>query len=126
MQVQPLGLGVGEGLTDPRQGAGDHDLVGQLGVLAAAGGPLVVDVGPHGLENGQAGLVVGLLSPHQDGQGAVPGPGVSSGDRRVQHPEAPGRPLAVQPLGQGGAGGGHVDEVRSRQPPGSRMLPGWK
>ena len=81
-------------------------------MLAAARLSLVIQVGAHGPEQGQAGLVVRLIAAHQNGQCAVFRPGVAAGDRRVQHMEAPGRALSVQPLRQRGAGGGHVDEIR--------------
>ena len=80
-------------------------------MLAEAGGTLVEDALAHGLEQGQAGVEIGLLTAHHDGQSAVFGPGVPAGDRRVQGMEPTGGSLGIDALGQLGVGGGHVDEV---------------
>ena len=110
-QIQPLGLGISDGLTNTGECAADHDLIGQFGMLAAAGLPLIVDIGSHGPEHRQAGLIVLPVTTHQNGQCPSFGTGVTAGDRRIQHPQAPLLSTGIDPLRQGGAGSGHVDQV---------------
>ena len=108
--VQALRLGIGQGFTHAGERSGDHDLVGHLGVLAAARRTKIGDVGAHGPENGEASVKIRPVTAHQDGQGARLGAAVPAGDRSIQHPQAPGGALPVNALGQGGAGGGHIHE----------------
>ena len=110
VQVQAVGSGVGEGLAHAGQGPGDGDLVGQLGVLARAGGAHVDDNPAHGLEEGEAGVKVGPVAAYQDGQSARLCAGVAAGDRRVQRPQAPGLARLPDAPGQGGGAGGHVHD----------------
>ena len=79
-------------------------------MLAVACGTEIGDVSAHCLENGEASVEICLIAAYQNGKRSSTGPAVTAGDGGVQHSQSPGGALLVDPLGQGGAGGGHVDE----------------
>ena len=113
IHIQPHGAGVGDGLADAGQRAGDGDLVGHLRVLAAAGRAHIANAAAHGLENGNGALKGLAVAADHDGQCAGARARVAAGNGGVQRQKALRRGLGIDALRQARAGGGHVDDQRA-------------
>ena len=112
-RIQPARLAVAHGLGHARHAARDGDLIGHLGVLAAARAAGERDALAHGLKQRTAGLKIRLVAAHHNAQGRVARPAVAAADGRIQRLQPPRLRLGRDALPKGGAGGGHVDKVRA-------------
>ena len=113
-RIEAGGLRIAERLDRPREAPRYGYLVGHLGMLARAGPALEDRRSAHELEEGLYGLEIGLFTPDHDGQAAVPGADVSTGDRRVEGREALGLRGDRNAPREIGSGGRAVYEERAR------------
>src|SRR5829696_3595501 len=102
-----------ERLGDGLDGKRDHDLVARLDHLTGPDGSNMRRHLPHHVEQWASTLEVLLRTAHHDGESALYGPHVASGDRRIQHRGALLSDLLRKLLGDHGRDRAHVHEQRA-------------
>lgn len=102
-------VAVDEALDDTDHVGGDEDLVDHLGVLTAASGTHVADVGSHALEQGEDLFVGGFLTTDHDGELGVSGTDVATADGSIEGFDSLGLSDLKQLGGEGWLGGGHIN-----------------
>ena len=111
LQVEVGSLGVDQGLGQTGHRAGNHDLVGHLGVLATTSGTVIADRFAELVEEGRQVVKDSGVTADHHRQGAVLGANVTTGDRGVEDVNPTLGPRRVDPLGERRLAGGHVDQV---------------
>src|SRR5215207_342340 len=102
-----------ERLGDSLDGKRDHDLVACFDHLTGSDGSNMRRHLPHYVEQWASTLEVLLRTAHHDGERALYGPHVTSGDRRVQHRGALLSDLLRKLLGDYRRDGAHVHHQRA-------------
>ncbi len=102
-------ISVEQAFTHSDHGAGDDDLVAQLGMLACAGAALVDDLFSQTLEQRHDSLHGVGRSPDHDGEGGVARADVPAGDRRIEGVGLTGLRRFRDVAGEGRFRRGHID-----------------
>jgi hypothetical protein len=121
LHVQTGFLGKEHGFANTEHDPGDGYLIGQLGLLAAAGITAVQDGLAHDFEAGTHALEGFLVAAHKDGQACFTRTDVTARDRRIQTDAALGGSGFGDAPGQFGAGG-HIAEDAAFGQAGQRAL----
>ena len=110
LHVQAGALTEGDALGQTLHQTSDTDLIDHLGELSGAGRTHQRDRSGEAFNHWFGARIVGCIAPHHHGQHAVLGPGLATRHRRIQKADAACFGRGVQFTGNGGRGGGVIDE----------------